>query len=139
MPYAVQQDLIDRFGIEELTQLTDRENAQIVDTGVVDRALADAEAEIDGYLAARYTLPLTAVSNLLQLTACNIARYRLYGSATTDEVRNRYLDAVRLLKNIAAGTIVLPGASAQAPAVGGAAVAQRSPAPRFDADTLAGY
>ena len=139
MTYATQQDLIDRFGPEELSQLTDRGSGTVIDASVVNRALADADAEIDGYLATRYALPLSSVPGILQLVACNIARYRMLGESTTDEARNRYADAVRWLKGLATGTVQLPGAAGLTPAVGSVAVAQRSPDPLFGSDTLASY
>lgn len=139
MTYAVQQDLIDRFGADELAQLTDRVNGSVIDASVVARALADADAEIDGYLAARHALPLSSVPPILLLTGCDIARYRLFGDRTTEEVRSRYDDAVRRLKGIATGSVVLPGAAALTPAVGSNTVMQRSPDRRFDSDTLASY
>lgn len=139
MTYAVLQDLVDRFGSEELAQRSDRDGGLVIDTGVVDRALADADAEIDGYLAARYALPLASVPGLLQSTACHLARYHLLGDAASDEARKRYDDAVRLLKGLASGAIVLPGAAALAPADGSITVAQRSPDSQFPPSTLAGY
>ena len=56
MTYALQQDLIDRFGESELIQLTDRTNVPPtdVDDVVVGRALADADGTIDGYIGKKY-------------------------------------------------------------------------------------
>ena len=65
MPYATQADLETRFGSAELAQLTDRISGSVIDAAVVGRALADAEAEIDGYLAARYQLPLASAPAVL--------------------------------------------------------------------------
>ncbi len=104
MPYATQQNLIDRFGEEELIQLTDRENLGEINTTVVDRALGDADSLINGYLAARYTLPLTApIPDDLERLACDIARYQLYGDRVTDQVAQRYKDAIALLRDVSTG------------------------------------
>lgn len=118
MPYATQADLEARFGTDELTQLTDRVGAGVPDAAIVARALADAEAEIDGYLASRYALPLATVPPVLARIACDIARYRLWEDRASDEVRRRYEDARRLLESIARGQVSLglPAASA-APAL----------------------
>ncbi len=62
MGYATKQNLIDRFGAEELIQLTDRATPPagvINDTGL-NQALADAHAGADGYLGPRQTPPLPA-------------------------------------------------------------------------------
>jgi phage gp36-like protein len=107
MPYATQADLETRFGVDELTQLTDRVGAGVPDAGIVARALSDADAEIDGYLASRYALPLATVPPVLARIACDIARYRLWEDRASEEVRRRYEDARRALESIAKGVISL--------------------------------
>lgn len=139
MGYATQQDLVERFGEEELIQLTDREHAQLIVADVIDRALSDADAEIDSYLGVRYTLPLVSIPVLLVSVAANIARFRLMGDATTEEARKRYEDAIRLLRLISRGEVVLVGAQTVPPPPGGITVTQRSPVRQFGSDTLSRY
>jgi len=111
MTYATKQQMIDRFGQDELIQLTDRSGAGVIDDVVLDQALADADAEIDGYLAGRYQLPLGSVPPILVVYACDIARYRLYDDAATEQVSRRYQDAVRFLRLAADGKVQLGPAS----------------------------
>lgn len=104
MTYATQQNLIDRFGEEELIQLTDRGNLGVINATVVSRALADADALINGYLVGRYTLPLaTPVPDVLERLACDIARYSLYEAGATKIVETRYIDALDLLRDVSKG------------------------------------
>lgn len=107
--YAQIADLVTRYGQAEIEQLTDRLNppAGVIDAAVADRALADADAEIDAYLRVRYTLPLAAVPEVVRRIACDIARYRLWEDRASDEVRRRYEDAVRVLEALAAGRVSL--------------------------------
>jgi phage gp36-like protein len=107
VPYATQADLEDRFGVDELTQLTDRVGSGMPHPAIVARALADADAEIDGYLASRYELPLATVPPMLVRVACDIARYRLWEDRASEEVRLRYEDARRMLESIARGMVSL--------------------------------
>ena len=60
MPYATQQDMIDRFGELELVQLTDTVNIPpcAVNTARVEVKLGDAQAFVDGYVGQVYRLPL---------------------------------------------------------------------------------
>ncbi|GIX17702.1 MAG: hypothetical protein KatS3mg119_1888 [Rhodothalassiaceae bacterium] len=118
--YAQLQDLIDRVGAREITELTDRADppAGAIDASVAERALADADAEIDGYLAARYDLPLSPVPAVLTRLATDIARYRLWDDRAPEEVRQRYEDAVRLLREIADGRHRLPVSAPQAAGAG---------------------
>lgn len=105
MSYAIKSDLETRFGADEILQLADRDGSGAVDTGVVEAALADADVEIDGYLAVLYTLPMTPVPELVKRLACDIARYRLWKDRASEQVRQGYEDATATLKRIAAGTV----------------------------------
>lgn len=139
MPYAAKQDMIDRFGEAAVRMLTDRTKTNQIDDQVLGRALSDADAEIDAYLVGQYRLPLAQVPRVLVPIACDIARYRLFERQATEEVRNRYRDAVRFLENVAAGRVSLglDSADASTPAVGRVAV--KAPDPVFGADGLADY
>lgn len=105
--YASQQDMIDRFGEDELIQLTDRNGTGEIDSDVLDRSIADAAAEIDSYLGGRYTLPLTAVPQVLVRVCADIARYRLYDAQPTDLVASRYKADTQWLTQVANGVVQL--------------------------------
>lgn len=109
MPYATQQNIIDRYGEEALLLLADRDNDGVIDSTVVDQTLADASAEIDTYVAAKYDLPLAVVPDVLIRLCVDIAIYRLASDAdmATEERRQRYDDAVALLARIGKGTASL--------------------------------
>lgn len=115
MTYATQQDLVDRFGYDEIVQLTDRTGGNVIDGTVVALALADADAEIDAHLAARYSLPLASVPAIIVRIASDIARYRLWDDRAPEEVRARYTDTVRVLEKLARGDIELGLPAASAP------------------------
>lgn len=106
MTYATRQDLAQHYGQDEIDQ-----REAMLGASAVDTALTGADALIDGYLATRYSLPLTAVpANLVQFAAA-IARYELLGDAATERARTDYQDAVQWLKDIAAGRALLQAAS----------------------------
>lgn len=140
MTYATQSDLVDRFGLEEIAQRTDRLNGANIDAVVLGRALADADAEIDGYLATRYQLPLASVPVVLTRLAADMARYNLCNNGVPETVRQRYEDAVSLLKRLASGDVQLAGITPVV-AVGGSgnAVATRVPDRVFSATQLQNY
>lgn len=121
--YASQQQLIDRFGYQELMELTDRGRTGIIDADVIDGALRDADAEINSFLASRYTLPLTQTSQELVRLSCDITRYRLFDIRATDAVKARYDDAIKKLRDVARGVASLGIDQASQPvAVNGGAV-----------------
>lgn len=121
MPYVTKQDLIDRFGETEVARLSDRSMQGITDDAVLDQVIGDADAEIDGYLAGRYRLPLASVPVLLKRIAGNLVRFYLYTTAAPEDVRALYDDAVKSLKAIARGEVALglDAAGTKQPSLGG--------------------
>ncbi len=139
MTYATQQDLVDRFGNDELIQLTDRDNTGAIDAMVVSRALGDADAEINGYLAAQYTLPLASVPAVLVRLACDIARYQLSADRVTESVRDRYKDAVAFLKSLSKGEAQLGVETGQPAQPTESGVAFTGPGRVFNREMLRDY
>lgn len=143
MAYATAQDLIDRFGEDELVQLTDRALTGGYDAAVVNAALADAGALVEGYLAGRYRVPVAPVPPLLRRLACDIARHVLHGKAAGETVRAGHDDALRVLRDLADGRAALAGATAatgaDVPAAAPGRVLYQAPERRFDPERLAGF
>lgn len=107
MGYCTLQDLRDRYGDDELIQLTDRDNVGTIDVAVIDRAIADAEGEIDSYLGGRFDAPLDPVTKSMTRVACDITRYYLYDDNATETVTKRYNDAIKFIRLIGKGEISL--------------------------------
>jgi len=109
MTYALLQNMVDRFGEREVIALTDRGNTGAIDAAVLAQGLDAAAVEINAYLAARYALPLTSTPIIVRDFACDIARFRLCGGEVTEteEVRNRYKDAIKFFEKVADGKISL--------------------------------
>ncbi|MCG8993219.1 DUF1320 family protein [Laribacter hongkongensis] len=116
--YASRDDMVKRFGEKEVVALTDRNYAGQIDDAVLQAALESASVEIDGYLGGRYPLPLAQPPKILACYACDIARYRLCGSNTqlTEDIRDRYRDAVKFLELAASGRVTLGGMPGGGPA-----------------------
>ena len=136
MPYATAEQVTERHGADAVLLLTDRDGDGVADSGAIERALEDASAEIDTYLAAKYDLPLSETPAVLTRLAADIAIYRLAVSADRriDEHRVRYDDAVKLLVRIAKGEASLGLASPGQPS---RAWTQSRPR-RFSRETMAG-
>lgn len=107
MTYATRQEMVERYGEERLTQLTDQLNLGTIDDVRLQRALQDADDEINTYLAARYSLPLASTPNVLRRIAADIALYHLYDDRANDQVAKRYTDATKFLRELANGTVSL--------------------------------
>ncbi len=139
MTYATQQDLIDRYGERELQLLTDRDAGAAIIAGVVAQALADADAEIDSYLAKRMQTPLTPTPALVRTQACAIARYRLHKDSAPEKIRADYLDAVSWLKRAASGDVTIDGTSPMPDAPSADMPQVEGPARIFGRDSLRGF
>lgn len=109
MTYAIQSDISDRYGDEALYRVADRDRNEVLDAEAIERALVDATAEVDTYLSQRYVVPLDPVPRVVVRLVVDIAFYRLAQSAEalTDEIRQRYDDAIALLLHMAKGVVGL--------------------------------
>jgi phage gp36-like protein len=134
--YATQQDLIDRFGNAEILALADRDGDAAIDAAVMSGALADADSEIDGYLAKRYGLPLASVPDRLKRVAADLARFNLHTNDPPEYVQKAADDARRWLRDVANGLVEL-GVDPPPTATGGAEV--QGPGRLFDAASLKGF
>lgn len=147
MSYATAPELLDRFDAEEIAQRTDRSMPRLV-TGellrtaaaagsitdwtaaeqaaaaaalaLINAALADADSTIDGYLAARYAVPLASPPLIVKRLACDLARYYLYDDQATETVQKRYDAADRFFRDVGKGLLSIgPDQGAAAAPTGG--------------------
>ncbi len=104
--YATLEDMIARFGEEEMNSLCPSENGEInKETAVA--ALKDAEELINSYLAAKYALPLSVAPACLVRACANVARYLLYTEVIPEALEKQYEKDIAFLKDIARGVVVL--------------------------------
>lgn len=114
--YCTQQDLLDRMGEPELIQRSNRDGTGTLNSTVINQAITDACAEIDGYLT-QQTTPLSTVTPRLTSVACDISIYYLYRGAMIEEVEKRYLKAVDFVQLVNIGKAGFSVDTAGAPAV----------------------
>jgi len=140
MSYATQADLEKAYSVSEILQLADRDGSGAVDVGVVEAALAKADAEINGYLSVKYALPLASTPQLVTDLACTIARYKLWSNRASEQVKDDYGFAVDQLKRLSSGSMRLTDiAGVEAPAGAAATVRVSTRVRIFDNDSLASY
>ncbi|WP_343620869.1 DUF1320 domain-containing protein [Acinetobacter proteolyticus] len=108
MSYLSREELIERYGEAEIVRLerniakTDGPNPS-----TSEKAIADAEEMVNGYVAVQYPLPLPVTTEPVKRAVAVIARYFLYKDKPTEIVRMDYEDVISWLKQIAAGKAVL--------------------------------
>lgn len=141
MSYTTLSDLTARFGDRMIVALTDRGQVAtgVIDMTVVSRAITEADAVIDGYLAARYALPVSPVPALLGDIALAIVIWKLHIAAPDPKIEADYKDALRALKDIAAGVITLTAAGASSAEVNASGVQVTDRERPFTAENLKGF
>jgi len=110
MAYCTQTDIEERIGSAELVLLADHNNDGTADANVVARAIGDAGAFMDSFLAVRYAIPIVApVPDTIETRAINIAVYflRLGRDSVTDDVRAQHRDDIAWLMRVADGKLSL--------------------------------
>lgn len=138
MPYATLQDLVDRYGQQELTDLTDRAGAGVPDQAVATIALTDASQMVDGYLVDRYRLPLATVPQTVVRWTCDIARYFLWKDQASDAVKGLYAAALASLVSVQRGTLSIEASAIEAPQADNQIVTE-GPGRMFPAGSLRGF
>jgi len=141
VPYITLDQLTDRYGERLLVQITDRAAPPVgsVDTAVVNRALADTDAVIDGYLAGRYALPLAEVPPLLTDLGQAIAIYKLHMFEPDPKIAQDYKDALASLDRIAKGVIRLPVTGIEPESSGASGVVTIDREREFTPENLTGF
>jgi len=92
---------------------------------IIDGAIGDADAEIDGYLAKRYAVPLAQAPKVINKFSKDIAIYNLFSRIGIDESTdqktylNRYNSAIAFLKLVAEGKVSI-GSESEDPATAAA-------------------
>lgn len=134
MTYATATSLLTRFDAAEIAQRVDRGVPRLVTAQlltevaanaslaaysaaeiaraqaglqVVNRALQDADDTINGYISARYPLPLAPVPAVLQRVACELARFYLYDDQVIDLIKDRHAANIKWLGEVSKGTVSL--------------------------------
>jgi phage gp36-like protein len=119
MAYCTLDDITKALEEATVIQLTDDETLKppAIDPGNPDHsaiiarigeAIARADAEIDGYCAVKYSVPLSPVPAVVNKLSVELAVYYLYSRRSIPEkIEKRYDKAVARLKDIARGLLSL--------------------------------
>ena len=111
---------------------------------LIDEAIADADGEIDGYLAKRYAVPLAPVPKVINKFSKDIALYNLMSRAGLDEAGRegnyltRYNAAIKFLTLGAEGKVSLGTEASDPQAAAAAGFSMHSNRRLFSRDTMKG-
>jgi len=107
MPYITQADL--DIPNDLLIQLTDDEQTGSVNNDRVNAAIADAEAEVNGYVGKYFAVPVANPPQILLAITSHITAYHLYARRppVPDDIRDMDRDAHKMLVDISKGLMTL--------------------------------
>ncbi len=106
MSYITKQQLIDKFGLEEVTQRNDPNETGVIDDVALQAHINDAVAAIDAMIGLKYALP---APDLLTRIAAELLRERYWDPAVPEKVKDDADLACKRLDNIACGKLPLQG------------------------------
>lgn len=141
MPYCTQSDIEEQIPQAELINLTDDAGSGGVDASAVARAIADADAEIDAYCGARYTVPFSPAPVMIRKLSVDLAIYHLFSRRAlkvSEDRKARYDNAIRFLRDVSLGRISL-GADAPAETDTSDSVNMDTSVRVFTRDKMRGY
>lgn len=112
MPYCSIEQIKSVIPEVQLVRLTVDvpESSSVIDTTIYDQCAEFADSLIDGYVRAKYTLPLKYIPEFLVQIAKDITAYRLYlrrPQELPEHIKENYKAAIELLKDIQKGDILL--------------------------------
>ena len=109
MSYATIADIRSELDEDVLVQLTDDDDTGETDTDIVDKALADANAVVDGYIGKRHDLPFASPPAILAKLETDIAIVNLFNrrNGPPEHRQKQYENAIAFLEKVNAGKITL--------------------------------
>jgi len=110
MAYCTKADLLLVMSNDLLIAVTDVEGEDVVDEDVLARAISDADAEINYYLAGLFDIPISPVPDIIRSFAVNIAIYKLSitsSGGAKDDQKTRYLQITQKLQDVSIGKVRL--------------------------------
>lgn len=151
MSYCTTQEVRDMLKDDALNAvigdayIEDAEEREAKIGPIIDGAIEDADGEIDGYLAKRYSVPIVPVPKAINKFSKDIAVYNLYSRHGIDEgseeknYLNRYNAAIKFLTLVAEGKVSI-GAQTDDPASAAATGFSVKSNPRlFSRDSMRGF
>jgi phage gp36-like protein len=138
MPYVTLQQMIDRFGEQEMIELTNLHSPDntAINIAAFNAAMLDAESEMNSYIGIAASLPLASVPVVLNGKAADVTRYYLDTIDPRADVRQRYEDAIEWLKMLANGQVSIGLDDAGDSVAGGGLLRASTNAPMYTRSTI---
>lgn len=139
--YSTLDDLKKKIDQTVLVQLTDTTASGGIDTAITDRAIREADAEIDSYAGKVYTVPLAPVPYVIVdvSAALAIAKLHEFRSVESDIWKSAQDRALRFLKDVATGAVTLEGVVSEPDQSPSSSISFDGPDKTFTREELKGF
>jgi len=131
-------EFVATIGLDEAVRLTDLAGDGRIDRAYLVSALAAVQTIADAWIGARYAVPLATPPAVVKTAIADLVRARLYTRGAPDAIDAAGKAAQKLLEQIGAGRLPLPGIEAPEAAASIAPVVVSLGTRRYP-DGLAGY
>ena len=112
MAYSAEADINAKISAKVVAQLTDDTGGITTDSTNVTAAITNADAVINGYLQAQYTIPLSSTPELIKQLSIDLTVYNLYtrreNASIPDDVSKRREQSLKTLEKINQNKLKLP-------------------------------
>jgi phage gp36-like protein len=85
MAYCTETDIKLQIDDDILVQLTDDDDAGVIDSDIIVRSIADADAEIDSYCGTKYDVPFSTVPIMIRKISVDLSICRGDGPSADDD------------------------------------------------------
>lgn len=140
---SIKEQMLDDIVGDEYIEDVEERRLQLAP--LAEKAIIDADAEIDGYLARRYRVPVTPAPKILHKFSIDIAIYNLVSRRGIDEsdrektVLTRYEAAIKFLTGVAEGKFSLAIEEESPASVAASGFVVRSSARLFSREKMRGW
>lgn len=114
-PYLTIAQFVDRITLDEAIRLTEAVVPGKMDKARIIGAITDAQSVVDGYLATKYSVPLSPAPALITALVYDLTVAKLWRGTPPEDVATARAAATQTLRDLAKGVMALPDSSTLVP------------------------
>lgn len=114
-PYLTIAQFVDRITLDEAIRLTEAVVPGKMDKARIIAAITDAQSVVDGYLATKYSVPLSPAPALITSLVYDLTVAKLWRGAPPEDVATARAAATQTLRDLAKGVMALPDSAVLTP------------------------
>lgn len=114
-PYLTIAQFVDRITLDEAIRLTEAVVPGKMDKARIIGAITDAQSVVDGYLATKYSVPLSPAPALITALVYDLTVAKLWRGSPPEDITAARAAATQTLRDLAKGVMALPDSAVLTP------------------------